>query len=204
MPPRCVYAPRHTCRRWTCIFSHPPCLQDDPTFFPGRHASVLFRGQRVGQFGIIHPEVLAAFDIVNPGGCGTRTIPLGDTQSEKTTGPGSGELRCVHSLPLLRALFAFTQPRLPPMLQLLQWLRSSWIWSPSVSTATTSSCPPRSSSGLQAAVPERLPSQLGWQLTSWAPPQRRRRGAAAASLPQPPPTEGGLGAQLTALHAAAI
>jgi phenylalanyl-tRNA synthetase beta chain len=40
--------------------------EDDPTFFPGRHAAVLFRGQRVGQFGIIHPEVLAAFDIVNP------------------------------------------------------------------------------------------------------------------------------------------
>ncbi|KAI7840445.1 hypothetical protein COHA_005871 [Chlorella ohadii] len=40
--------------------------EDDPTFFPGRHASVLFRGERVGQFGIIHPEVLAAFDIVNP------------------------------------------------------------------------------------------------------------------------------------------
>ncbi len=47
-----------------------PRLQDDPTFFPGRHASVLFRGERVGQFGIIHPEVLAAFDIVNPGGYG--------------------------------------------------------------------------------------------------------------------------------------
>ena len=42
---------------------------DAPTFFPGRHASVYFKGQRVGEFGIIHPEVLAAFDIVNPGGC---------------------------------------------------------------------------------------------------------------------------------------
>ncbi|PSC73331.1 putative phenylalanine-tRNA ligase beta subunit [Micractinium conductrix] len=39
---------------------------DSPTFFPGRHASVHFRGQRVGEFGIIHPDVLAAFDIVNP------------------------------------------------------------------------------------------------------------------------------------------
>ncbi|KAL4440220.1 hypothetical protein ABPG75_003221 [Micractinium tetrahymenae] len=37
-----------------------------PTFFPGRHASVYFKGQRVGEFGIIHPDVLAAFDIVNP------------------------------------------------------------------------------------------------------------------------------------------
>lgn len=40
---------------------------DDPTFFPGRHAGVYFKGERVGEFGIVHPEVLAAFDIVNPG-----------------------------------------------------------------------------------------------------------------------------------------
>lgn len=39
---------------------------NDPTFFPGRHASIYFKGQRVGEFGIIHPDVLAAFDIVNP------------------------------------------------------------------------------------------------------------------------------------------
>jgi hypothetical protein len=47
---------------------------DAPTFFPGRHASVYFKGERVGEFGIIHPEVLGAFDIVNPGGCGTRGV----------------------------------------------------------------------------------------------------------------------------------
>jgi phenylalanyl-tRNA synthetase beta chain len=60
-----------------------------PTFFPGRHAAVLFRGQRVGEFGIIHPEVLAAFDIVNPGGWGW--------------GPGWGvrpKQGCPHSMPL--------------------------------------------------------------------------------------------------------
>ncbi|KAL4427309.1 hypothetical protein ABPG77_003218 [Micractinium sp. CCAP 211/92] len=39
---------------------------NDPTFFPGRHASIYFKDQRVGEFGIIHPDVLAAFDIVNP------------------------------------------------------------------------------------------------------------------------------------------
>ena len=39
---------------------------DSPTFFPGRHASVYAKGVRVGEFGIIHPEVLAAFDIANP------------------------------------------------------------------------------------------------------------------------------------------
>ena len=41
---------------------------DAPTFFPGRHAGVYFRGTRVGEFGIIHPDVLVAFDIINPGG----------------------------------------------------------------------------------------------------------------------------------------
>ncbi|EFN52909.1 hypothetical protein CHLNCDRAFT_36718 [Chlorella variabilis] len=39
---------------------------DAPTFFPGRHAGVYFRGTRVGEFGIIHPDVLVAFDIINP------------------------------------------------------------------------------------------------------------------------------------------
>ncbi|GAB4814215.1 hypothetical protein N2152v2_001261 [Parachlorella kessleri] len=36
------------------------------TFFPGRHATVYAKGQPVGEFGIIHPEVLQAFDIPNP------------------------------------------------------------------------------------------------------------------------------------------
>lgn len=40
--------------------------EDDPTFFPGRHAAVYAKGQRVGQFGVVHPEVLAAFDIAYP------------------------------------------------------------------------------------------------------------------------------------------
>eukprot|EP00887_Chlorella_sp_A99_P005167 scaffold40.g5167.t1 len=36
------------------------------TFFPGRAAAILCNGQRVGEFGIVHPEVLAAFDIPYP------------------------------------------------------------------------------------------------------------------------------------------
>lgn len=40
--------------------------EDDPTFFPGRHAAVYAKGQRVGEFGVVHPEVLAAFDITYP------------------------------------------------------------------------------------------------------------------------------------------
>ncbi|KAI3431573.1 hypothetical protein D9Q98_004623 [Chlorella vulgaris] len=38
---------------------------DSPAFFPGRHASVYFRDRRVGEFGIVHPEVLEAFDLNN-------------------------------------------------------------------------------------------------------------------------------------------
>ena len=40
--------------------------EDSETFFPGRHAAVYARGERVGQFGVVHPEVLAAFDIQYP------------------------------------------------------------------------------------------------------------------------------------------
>lgn len=40
--------------------------EESNTFFPGRHAAVYARGERVGQFGVVHPEVLAAFDIQYP------------------------------------------------------------------------------------------------------------------------------------------
>lgn len=39
---------------------------DNPTFFDGRCAQVLHRGQRIGTFGILHPEVLTNFALVNP------------------------------------------------------------------------------------------------------------------------------------------
>ena len=39
---------------------------DSPTFFTGRHADILMKGTVVGEFGVIHPEVLANFDIPNP------------------------------------------------------------------------------------------------------------------------------------------
>lgn len=39
---------------------------DSPSFFPGRHADVFVKGQRIGEFGIIHPTVLQKFDIPNP------------------------------------------------------------------------------------------------------------------------------------------
>eukprot|EP00878_Enallax_costatus_P014727 GHUV01015410.1.p1 GENE.GHUV01015410.1~~GHUV01015410.1.p1 ORF type:complete len:429 (+),score=134.65 GHUV01015410.1:294-1580(+) len=37
-----------------------------PSFFPGRQATITARGQQVGIFGIVHPEVLAAFDVEHP------------------------------------------------------------------------------------------------------------------------------------------
>jgi len=39
---------------------------DDPAFFPGRQARVYCKGREVGAFGIVHPEVLAKFDIPVP------------------------------------------------------------------------------------------------------------------------------------------
>ena len=46
--------------------------QDEPTFFPGRSAIVNYRTPKgniikVGSFGILHPQVLANFEIVYPG-----------------------------------------------------------------------------------------------------------------------------------------
>lgn len=38
----------------------------DATFFPGRCAEVLVRGKAVGTIGVLHPEVIAAFDLSLP------------------------------------------------------------------------------------------------------------------------------------------
>lgn len=40
--------------------------ESDPAWFPGRQARVLLRGKEVGRFGVVHPQVLANFDVVNP------------------------------------------------------------------------------------------------------------------------------------------
>lgn len=37
-----------------------------PTYFPGRQADAYYQGKLMGTFGILHPEVIANFDIVNP------------------------------------------------------------------------------------------------------------------------------------------
>lgn len=39
---------------------------ESDTFFPGRHADVFVKGQKVGEFGIVHPAVLEKFDIEYP------------------------------------------------------------------------------------------------------------------------------------------
>ena len=38
----------------------------EETYFPGRQAYVMRGGKKIGTFGIVHPDVLAKFDIVNP------------------------------------------------------------------------------------------------------------------------------------------
>ncbi|KAM3967055.1 phenylalanine--tRNA ligase beta subunit [Aphomia sociella] len=40
--------------------------RDDPAYFPGRCADVVLDGQVIGKIGVIHPSVLAAFDLTNP------------------------------------------------------------------------------------------------------------------------------------------
>ena len=40
--------------------------KDSATFFPGRAAEITYNGQAIGSFGVVHPEVLAAFDIPFP------------------------------------------------------------------------------------------------------------------------------------------
>lgn len=45
---------------------------DEPTFFPGRSAIVMYRNPKgevikIGSFGILHPEVLENFEITYPG-----------------------------------------------------------------------------------------------------------------------------------------
>jgi phenylalanyl-tRNA synthetase beta chain len=39
---------------------------DEATFFPGRQARIVKDGKDIGVFGIVHPDVLQRFDIVNP------------------------------------------------------------------------------------------------------------------------------------------
>jgi len=38
----------------------------DKTFFPDRQATVMYKKKEIGIFGVVHPEVLKAFDIVYP------------------------------------------------------------------------------------------------------------------------------------------
>lgn len=37
-----------------------------PTYFDGRCAEILYKGKKVGVLGVLHPEVLKAFDLTNP------------------------------------------------------------------------------------------------------------------------------------------
>ncbi|KAM0032941.1 putative phenylalanine--tRNA ligase [Helianthus debilis subsp. tardiflorus] len=39
---------------------------DEPEFLSGRQASIIYKGKRIGTFGIVHPQVLENFDISDP------------------------------------------------------------------------------------------------------------------------------------------
>ena len=39
---------------------------EDPSYFPGRAADIVAYGQVVGSLGVIHPEVVTAFDLNLP------------------------------------------------------------------------------------------------------------------------------------------
>jgi len=39
---------------------------DDPTYFPGRCAQIICRGQCIGKIGVLHPEVISNFDLSLP------------------------------------------------------------------------------------------------------------------------------------------
>ncbi|KAG8227492.1 hypothetical protein J437_LFUL002381 [Ladona fulva] len=39
---------------------------EDPTFFPKRCAQVLVNGEVIGKVGILHPNVIKSFALVNP------------------------------------------------------------------------------------------------------------------------------------------
>ncbi|XP_033763908.1 LOW QUALITY PROTEIN: phenylalanine--tRNA ligase beta subunit-like [Pecten maximus] len=38
----------------------------DPTYFPGRSAEIILRGKSIGRIGVLHPEVITKFELVNP------------------------------------------------------------------------------------------------------------------------------------------
>jgi phenylalanyl-tRNA synthetase beta chain len=39
---------------------------DDPTFFDGRGAEIVYKNKVIGKFGVLHPEVLENFELTNP------------------------------------------------------------------------------------------------------------------------------------------
>ncbi len=45
---------------------HFPSNPTDPMFFAGRSADIFYNNQKIGAFGMLHPDVLDRFDIPNP------------------------------------------------------------------------------------------------------------------------------------------
>lgn len=47
-------------------FKSLPVSRSDSTFFPGRCAEILFGGKSIGRLGVLHPDVVTAFDLTMP------------------------------------------------------------------------------------------------------------------------------------------
>jgi len=39
---------------------------NDPAFLPGRAADIVLRGKVIGVLGVLHPDVLSAFELFHP------------------------------------------------------------------------------------------------------------------------------------------
>ncbi|KAG6525333.1 hypothetical protein ZIOFF_015289 [Zingiber officinale] len=48
---------------------------EEPEYFPNRQCSIIFNGKQIGNFGIVHPEVLKKFGIPDP--CSFMEIDIG-------------------------------------------------------------------------------------------------------------------------------
>eukprot|EP00897_Mesotaenium_endlicherianum_P008434 jgi/Mesen1/7619/ME000004S07890 len=53
-------------RRLVALYCNLTSGFESPEFFSGRQADIIFRGKKIGTFGVVHPEILARFDIPDP------------------------------------------------------------------------------------------------------------------------------------------
>ncbi|KAL6007385.1 hypothetical protein ACLOJK_032882 [Asimina triloba] len=87
----------------------------EPEFFPGRQASIIFKGKRIGVFGIVHPE--ESFQILLPLESPGRLVPLSNATYNRNQIPAACNL--IFNL-IIENEFCCSGPR-------LGWLPSAWL-----------------------------------------------------------------------------